>query len=67
MTITVWVCIRPREWWIRTFELPPDACALVEAGLRSLISYIQHPNYVQDIYWIGGHGQEYVFMFAGCI
>ena len=67
MIIQVWIEIRHMEWKTWVFVLPPDACALVEAGLRKLMPFTPHPEYVQFIYEIGGHGHEYNFFFAGCV
>ncbi len=64
MTITVYVLIRPEEWWIRTFNLPPDACALIKAGLESFYHPFPEEGYVQLIYHMGG---GIPMFFVGCI
>ena len=62
-TIIVFLMEKPGEWRKFVFELPPDACALVEAGVEKILFYSPHPDYVQFIYDIGG---GYPMFFISC-
>jgi len=42
------------KWRKSVIELSADDCALVEAGLKDILSFSPHPEYVQFIYDIGG-------------
>ena len=62
--ITVWVLVTD-GWWVRTFYLPPDACALVQAGLESLYPkfHFIEAEYIQLIHYMGG---GIPMFFVGC-
>ena len=62
-TIIVYLQERPFEWRQFVFEIPPDACALVEAGLKKILAFSPHEDYAQFIYEIGG---GYPMFFVAC-
>jgi len=55
-TIIVSILVCGEGWRKFIFELPSDACALVESGLRNTYPkfYFIEADYVQLIYEIGG-------------
>ena len=55
------------EWKTWVFDLPKETCLLVKEGLKDLMPFSPHSEYIQFMYDIGGHGYEYNHFFAGCL
>ncbi len=53
-TIIVSILVCGEGWRTFIFELPAEACALVESGLRNIYPSFPEEGYVQLIYEIGG-------------